>query len=61
MELAARLTESGGANMQRDVRISHSVLPEELLQKGGGLGVDEDTDTDEFEQGTAGSGGLRGA
>lgn len=32
MEVASRLSETGGA-MQRDVRISHSVLPEELLSR----------------------------
>lgn len=32
MEMAARMAESG-ASMQRDVRISHSVLPPELMRE----------------------------
>ncbi|GBF96259.1 adenylate kinase [Raphidocelis subcapitata] len=37
-EIAARLAESGAGGMQRDVRISHSVLPEDLLSPSGGRG-----------------------
>jgi len=49
--------------MQRDVRISHSVLPEELLQRTGGLGVDdeaEEYDAEGLVGGSEGGGGRGG-
>lgn len=58
LEIAARMTEAtagGGPTAPRDVRISHSVIPEHLLGPGENEGGDPDGDP----SGGNGSGGGR--
>jgi hypothetical protein len=59
MDLAARLAESG-ASVQRDVRISHSVLPEDLFREDREGGEGDEGEGEEHHAHASAGGGVGG-